>query len=37
MTLVVVVHLVRNVPSAKFSCCCWRTPRCDCHVTHTGM
>jgi len=33
MTLV--LTLVRKVPSAKFICCCWRNPRCDCHVTHT--
>ena len=33
MTLV--VSLVRTVSSAKFICCCWRNPLCDCHVTHT--
>ena len=33
MTLV--VNLVRTVSSAKFICCCWRNPWCDCHVTHT--
>jgi len=33
MTLV--VNLVRTVSSAKFICCCWRHPWCDCHVTHT--
>jgi len=33
MTLV--VNLVRKVSSAKFICCFWRNPRCDCHVTHT--
>jgi len=30
-----VVNLVRNVPSAKFICCCWHNPRCDCHITRT--
>jgi len=29
-----VVNLVRTVSSAKFICCCWRNPWCDCH-THT--
>jgi len=33
MTLV--VNLFRTVSSAKFICCCWRNPWCDCHVTHT--
>jgi len=33
MTLV--VNFVRKDPSAKFICCCWRNPRCDCHVTPT--
>jgi len=33
MTLV--VNRVRTVFSAKFICCCWRHPWCDCHVTHT--
>jgi len=26
--------LVRTVSSAKFICCCWRNPWCDCHVIH---
>jgi len=30
-----VVNLVRTVSSAKFICCCWRSPWCDCHVKHT--
>ena len=29
------VNLVRTVSSAKFICCCWCNPWCDCHVTHT--
>jgi len=33
MTLV--VNLVRTVSSAKFICCCWRNPCCDCRATHT--
>jgi len=33
MTLV--LNLVSTVSSAKFICCCWRNPWCDCHVTHT--
>jgi len=33
MTLV--ANLLRKVPSAKFICCCWRNPRCDCHITRT--
>jgi len=24
------VNLVRTVASAKFICCCWRNPWCDC-------
>ena len=32
MTLV--VNLVRSVSSAKFVCCCCRSPWCDCHVTY---
>jgi len=31
-----VVNLIRTVASAKFICCCWRNPLCDCHVTHTS-
>jgi len=30
-----VVNLVRTVLSAKFTCCCWRNPWCDCQVTHS--
>jgi len=30
-----VVNLVRTVLLAKFICCCWRSPWCHCHVTHT--
>jgi len=33
MTLL--VNLVRKVLSAQFICCCWRNPRCDCHITLT--
>jgi len=33
MTLL--TNLVRTVPSAKFICCCWCNPWCDCHVTYT--
>jgi len=29
------VNLVRTVPSAKFICCCWGNPWCDCYVTHS--
>jgi len=35
ITLTLVVNLVRTVLSAKFICCCWRNPWCDCYVTHT--
>jgi len=35
MTLV--VNLVRTDLSAKFICCCWCKPWCDCYVTHTEM
>ena len=35
MTLV--VNLVRTVSLAKFICCCWRIPWCDCHVTHRNV
>jgi len=34
--MIIVVNLVRTVSSAKFICCCWRNPSCDCHVTHTS-
>jgi len=33
MTLV--VNLVWTDPSSMFIGCCWRNPRCDCHITHT--
>jgi len=33
--MILVVNLVRIVPSAGFICCCWRNPWRDCHVTHT--
>jgi len=29
-----VVNLIRTVASAKFICCCWRNPWCDCQFTH---
>jgi len=29
------VNLVRTVPSVKFTCCYWRNPWRDFHVTHT--
>ena len=29
------MNLIRTVSSARFICCCWRNPWCDCHVTHT--
>jgi len=29
------MNLVRTVPSAKFICCFWCNPWCDCHVTYT--
>jgi len=35
MTLV--VNPVRTVSSAKFICCCWRIPWCDCYVTHRNV
>jgi len=34
--LTIAVNLVRTVSSAKFICCCWRNPQCDCHVTQTS-
>jgi len=33
--MTIVVNLFRAAASAKFICCCYCNPWCDCHVTST--